>query len=62
MILEAFVTLIGVPAAGWVVKYQLDVNEQVAKNTAAIDALIKNSDHTVSRVDSIYDLLIAKAK
>lgn len=49
---------IGFGGMSWAVKKQLEINGKVRQNTADIASLIKNSDHTRSRVDAIFDHLL----
>lgn len=51
-------SLVGIPAAGWLIKKQLAVNDRVAQHTAAIANLTDNIEHTRGRVDDIYNHLI----
>ena len=58
--LKMFGSLVVIPAAGWLVKKQLEINEQVKASKAAIEDLTDDCSHTRNRVDAIYDHLISE--
>lgn len=55
-----FATVVILPIAGWLVKKQLDINNQVRDNTSQIGSQKDSIDHMRTRIDAIYDHLIGE--